>query len=479
MACAVCGGAGEFSCARCKSALYCSKGCQRRHWPDHKQQCKVVEAPSVIIGGPSAAFTDEQLGSTRERHDTAVAAAAAAAAAGADASWMAVGARIELRGLSQAVLNGMAGRLVERLPNGRWQVDVADGRSVAVKVGNVARASETQETPPDGVACWVCLGTAAEAVADGGNELLQCGCHCRGRNGWAHLECLAGYAAGEIEPDPAQSSFVAYLKCPNCTHNYTGMLAAGMSSALMDKTGSWKVSAEECNGNQLIAMKLYAGGLLARSECTKAISWWRKAFNAATRLDGVGSWEALCAKASLGDALCTTAMERVDAAMASEAEQLLSSAYRQMKRKAEPSTKRALVHAMLSCADSLCTLLNTMDRLPEAQLVLEPALAHARAAFGDGDDHPVVINLRYTLLKTTSSADPSGALRKLCKLILTASRVQGAEHHATLTLKNDLATRLYKLQQHAESCDIYRIVYAIRPVHSWAVGLCGIGFYST
>ena len=39
--CAECeGGAGLKTCNACKEVKYCSVGCQRRHWPRHKKECK-------------------------------------------------------------------------------------------------------------------------------------------------------------------------------------------------------------------------------------------------------------------------------------------------------------------------------------------------------------------------------------------------------------------------------------------------------
>ncbi len=41
-ACAACGSAREglLRCKRCSSAFYCGSECQRRHWPEHKLQCR-------------------------------------------------------------------------------------------------------------------------------------------------------------------------------------------------------------------------------------------------------------------------------------------------------------------------------------------------------------------------------------------------------------------------------------------------------
>lgn len=36
-------------CSRCKEVSYCSKTCQRTHWPDHKSSCKSNFAPSEPV----------------------------------------------------------------------------------------------------------------------------------------------------------------------------------------------------------------------------------------------------------------------------------------------------------------------------------------------------------------------------------------------------------------------------------------------
>ena len=39
-----CTNAAPSKCAGCKSVRYCSKTCQRAHWPTHKVNCKKAEA---------------------------------------------------------------------------------------------------------------------------------------------------------------------------------------------------------------------------------------------------------------------------------------------------------------------------------------------------------------------------------------------------------------------------------------------------
>ena len=40
--CSSCGSAAQSSCSRCKSAFYCCRACQKKHWPSHKPLCSQV-----------------------------------------------------------------------------------------------------------------------------------------------------------------------------------------------------------------------------------------------------------------------------------------------------------------------------------------------------------------------------------------------------------------------------------------------------
>jgi hypothetical protein len=42
--CSYCGkgGAKLLKCSACKGAVYCSRDCQKRHWPKHKAACKAA-----------------------------------------------------------------------------------------------------------------------------------------------------------------------------------------------------------------------------------------------------------------------------------------------------------------------------------------------------------------------------------------------------------------------------------------------------
>ena len=54
-ACTVCakpaGGDGGGRCGACKLVSYCSRSCQRAHWPMHKPLCKVVSQGSLYTVG--------------------------------------------------------------------------------------------------------------------------------------------------------------------------------------------------------------------------------------------------------------------------------------------------------------------------------------------------------------------------------------------------------------------------------------------
>lgn len=52
--CAVCGSADNVkSCAGCRNFSYCSRACQARHWPTHKQLCEEIKASRGRRGEPN------------------------------------------------------------------------------------------------------------------------------------------------------------------------------------------------------------------------------------------------------------------------------------------------------------------------------------------------------------------------------------------------------------------------------------------
>ena len=38
--CPMCQKTAETKCTACKEVFYCSKGCQKKHWKEHKFECK-------------------------------------------------------------------------------------------------------------------------------------------------------------------------------------------------------------------------------------------------------------------------------------------------------------------------------------------------------------------------------------------------------------------------------------------------------
>ncbi len=53
--CAVCGSADNVkSCAGCRNLSYCSRACQVRHWPAHKELCEEIQASRAGRGEPTA-----------------------------------------------------------------------------------------------------------------------------------------------------------------------------------------------------------------------------------------------------------------------------------------------------------------------------------------------------------------------------------------------------------------------------------------
>ena len=46
--CGFCGALAEVKCANCKSAYYCDRNCQKRHWKEHKTACKTIKSTNDI-----------------------------------------------------------------------------------------------------------------------------------------------------------------------------------------------------------------------------------------------------------------------------------------------------------------------------------------------------------------------------------------------------------------------------------------------
>jgi len=47
--CWQCGAPAPTKCAKCRFARYCSVGCQRAHWKDHKEACRRVASPPAAV----------------------------------------------------------------------------------------------------------------------------------------------------------------------------------------------------------------------------------------------------------------------------------------------------------------------------------------------------------------------------------------------------------------------------------------------
>ena len=50
---------GSSRCSKCRTALYCNRGCQEKHWPVHKNIC---------INSNNAENSDEKLSMKAENH---------------------------------------------------------------------------------------------------------------------------------------------------------------------------------------------------------------------------------------------------------------------------------------------------------------------------------------------------------------------------------------------------------------------------
>jgi hypothetical protein len=63
--CPVCKKSAETKCTACKAVFYCSKGCQKKHWKEHKFQCKKLPykvESSPLLGKYLVASRDLEAG---------------------------------------------------------------------------------------------------------------------------------------------------------------------------------------------------------------------------------------------------------------------------------------------------------------------------------------------------------------------------------------------------------------------------------
>ncbi len=61
--CHICDREGLIICLGCCSAVYCSEAHQRKHWREHKPQCRIVKWAGLSgVGGHLAAQTDFEPG---------------------------------------------------------------------------------------------------------------------------------------------------------------------------------------------------------------------------------------------------------------------------------------------------------------------------------------------------------------------------------------------------------------------------------
>ena len=169
-AAAGCAEDGTQRCSGCKSAFYCSGGCQAGHWRQggHKQQCKRLRR--------------RQQEAKRSPAPHQPSAPAAVARSGA-----------------------------------------------AAEVARAAVAAEGGAGSGEGACCWICLH---EGPDEEGGALLRGGCACRGEAGWGHVACVAKHAVKQWQaPRGTGGRTDGWKRCPTCKQPYKGPMRLGLAQA--------------------------------------------------------------------------------------------------------------------------------------------------------------------------------------------------------------------------------------------------------
>ena len=90
--------------------------------------------------------------------------------------------------------------------------------------------------PPTTASCYICL----ENSADSNNQPLRRNCACRGDAGWAHVACLAEFAASKVteaaqqrELDPSFDVASLWEKCILCKTPYMQNMGVAMAEAFV------------------------------------------------------------------------------------------------------------------------------------------------------------------------------------------------------------------------------------------------------
>lgn len=101
-------------------------------------------------------------------------------------------------------------------------------------VVSTAAADVSNNIPPPGAACWICL---CEDPDDQGKPIVR-DCSCRGNNaGFAHLSCLVDYArmkSAEVERGEGVFAIESpWETCPCCHQKYQRQLAFDMANSLL------------------------------------------------------------------------------------------------------------------------------------------------------------------------------------------------------------------------------------------------------
>lgn len=418
---------------------------------------------------------------------------------------MSKGDEVILVGLSKAGMNGQVGILGDGPnANGRWPVQLVtnNGKSVAIKVENV----QLNRLPtPEGVDCWICLGS------DG--VLLHGGCACRNTSGHGHVACVAEFAERhqkeaeerQEEEDDEEDITVDQLPesgwevCPICKTHYNGPMLLGLARARWSKVEPLaendfaRMYAAEYLGVALMEQRTDSSGIEAVRVLRELVAVQRR-----DEVPGDVDCELETARFSalLAEALMSMCNYEEAAAIYQRTLKLYQREYEDghcftegvmanlavcVREISSPADSHSLVVEMwhtakrvhgpeaattLTAACAVATSFHDQDRFDEAiKLFKETNSIQQRVL---GATHLQTMSSASDLAKSLQSLGNYGQAEPLLKQVLDVyRRERGREHRITLMAAGYYANVLQKMHRYREAMELRRDVsVALRRVYT-------------